>query len=243
MTEQEVLDNVILGYRQLLTERYQYANIQAKYDLPSYFDEPLLIAFRDFFLEHVYPNPAQRKELDAAFQNLDNYIKQPEKLVRLLLDSTSLLFKYGRHLPKILRAGMKALKSFRTATQFEKELVRRAIAMPLSPPYTPENIRTLIGTLSTKDIDQFIENNKALFGTMKDRVLVQKIIEIVEHLIAKMRKRPNIYSNEEIKGVEIGRDIIKGGNDLFAKLSKREQEEVLDFAIRIETDAIKEIFV
>ncbi|MFK7979352.1 MAG: hypothetical protein AB8G86_05190, partial [Saprospiraceae bacterium] len=46
-------------------------------------------------------------------------IQQPKKLLRILLDSGRLIFKYGRHLPKILNAGLKALRSFRTATQFE----------------------------------------------------------------------------------------------------------------------------
>lgn len=243
MTEKEVLNGVIAGYRKVLKDRYQYKKIQANYDLPDYLTEDRINAFRAYFLDSIYPDLKKRKELEEAFQSLDNYIKQPEKLVRLLLDSTRLLFKYGRHLPKIMKAGINALQSFRTATNFEQQLVKAALKTNMPPPYSIANINDLIKTLSSKEIDKFIENNTALFGTMKDRKLVHKIIEIVEYLIDKMKERPTTYSTKEIKGLEIGRDIIKKGHHLFEQLSQKELEEVLAFTVQLETDSLQRIFV
>lgn len=243
MTEKEVLNGIIIGYRKVLKHRYQFKKIQSTYDLPAYLTEARINAFRDYFLDSVYPDLNKRRELDEAFQSLDTYIKKPEKLARLLLDSTKLLFKYGRHLPKIMKAGIKALQSFRAATQFEQQLVKAALTTKMPPPYSISDINSLIKTLSPAAIDKFIENNKALFGTMKDRKLVGKIIEIVEHLIGKMEERPALYSSKEIKGLEIGRDIIKKGAQLFEQLSQKELEEVLAFTIQLETDSLKEIFV
>ena len=54
MSEQEVLDHIIIGYQKVITERYQYHHIQENYYLPSYFDETLLDKFRGFFLEYIY---------------------------------------------------------------------------------------------------------------------------------------------------------------------------------------------
>ena len=141
-----------------------------------------------------------------------------------------------------MKAGIKALKSFRTATKFEQQLVQAALANPMPPPYSIVDINTLIKSLSPKAINQFIDNNKSLFGIMKDRKLVHKIIEIVTYLISKMEESPAVYSAEEIKGLEIGRDIIVKGSQLFDQLSQKELDEVLEFAIQLETDSLNQIF-
>lgn len=242
MTEKEVLEEVILAYRRLVEKRYKYDRIQEKYTLPASFDEARMKVFKDFFLSDLYPHPDKRKELEEAFHNLDNYIKNPEKLLRILIDSGSLIFKYGRHLPKILMAGLKALKSFRAATAFEDKLVDSAVKLGLQPPYSDADVKTLLATLSTKEIDDFIVHNESLFDTLHDRKLVGKIVEIVEHLIAKMQKRPNIYSPTEIHALTIGRDIIKGGDALFDQLSKQEQELILKMIIKIERDFLEGVF-
>ncbi|MEZ4888675.1 MAG: hypothetical protein R3E32_28375 [Chitinophagales bacterium] len=242
MSEKEVLKEVILGYRRLIEERYQYATIEEQYELPASFDEVRTNVFRDFFLNDLYPHPDKRNELEEAFHNLDNYIKNPEKLLRILIDSGSLILKYGRHLPKILMAGLKALKSFRAATVFEDKLVHSAINLELQPPYSEADIKTLLATLSTEEIEDFIQNNESLFDTLHDRKLVAKIVEIVEHLIAKMQKRPTIYAATEVNALSIGRDIIKGGDALFDQLSKEEQEQILKMIIRIETDFLEGVF-
>ena len=112
----------------------------------------------------------------------------------------------------------------------------------MPPPYSIVDINTLIKSLSPKAINQFIDNNKSLFGIMKDRKLVHKIIEIVTYLISKMEESPAVYSAEEIKGLEIGRDIIVKGSQLFDQLSQKELDEVLEFAIQLETDSLNQIF-
>lgn len=240
--EKEVLYNVIIAYRNVIEERYNFENITEIYEIPESFDKERVNVFRTYFLEHIYPLPEKRDELDDAFNSLDNYIKHPEKLLRILLDSSSLLFKYGRHLPKILKAGVKALKSFRAANKFEKKLVKTAMSIDLEAPYSNDDINSFIASLSIDDIDEFIKNNESLFETLYDRPLISKILEIVEHLISKMKKRPNIYSKEEVRGLEIGRDIIKEGNALFDQLSSEEQGLVFDFVLAIERDQLEELF-
>lgn len=240
--KKEVLHEVIIAYRNVIKERYNFENITEVYEIPDSFDKERVDIFRAYFLQHIYPLPERREELDDAFNSLDNYIKHPEKLLRILIDSSSLLFKYGRHLPKILKAGLKALKSFRAATNFENNLVATAMSMEVETPYDNEDINSFISSLSISDIDNFIENNESLFETLHDRELITKILEIVEHLIAKMKKRPKIYSEQEVRGLEIGRDIIKEGNALFDQLSIEEQEQVFDFVLAIERDHLEDLF-
>ena len=226
LTEKDILNEVIIGYRKVIEDRYQYDSLHKKYDLPPFFNEARISLFRDYFLDYIYPPPTKRVELDEAFQSLDGYIKQPAKLLRILLDSGRLIFKYGRHLPKILNAGLKALRSFRTATQFENKLIQQALLSNVTPPYSIEDINEFTKRLPKADLEAFIDSSQNLFETLHDRVLVKKIIEIVEFLIAKMQKRSDVYTPLDIKGLTIGRDIIKNGDLLFDQLPKEGQQQL-----------------
>lgn len=162
--------------------------------------------------------------------------------MRVLIDSASLIFKYGKHLPKILRAGLKALKSFRSASKFEGNLVEKAIVQNQNPPYSIIQIEGLIKTLSRKEIDEFMESSLTLFDTLHDRTLVAKIKRIMDHLVEKMKRRPKVYSSAEVKGLEIGKEIIEKGDLLFEELSTEEQGEIFKFIVEMEREEMDRIF-
>lgn len=238
-TKKQIHYAIITAYRELINERYQYENLTALHDLPPAFDRARMAQFRRYFLEYIYPDPAKREELDEAFQSLDNYIKQPEKLIRILKDSLSLVFKYGRYLPKILQAGLKALRSFRAGNRFEESLVEQALQADFEPPYNQLEIKQLLGTIPMSEVNAFVENNEGLFAVLYDRKLVGKIKEIVQHLIDKMKKRPDVYTAVEIRGLEIGRDIIVEGDKLFDELNPTEQRQVFEYAVKIEKEFLE----
>lgn len=240
--KKELLTEVIIAYRKAINDRYQFENIEQNYDVPESFDSEKVDLFRDFFLNYIYPEPAKREELNAAFENLDDYIKYPSKLLHLILDSTRLIFKYGRHLPKILNAGLKALRSFRMANEFEDKLVGHAQSLKLKPPFGEEDVNALIRELKEEEIERFIKNNEALFGTLHDRKLVAKILEVVEFLIGKMKKNTDTYSPAEIRGMEIGHEIIQGTNELFDQLTDEDQKLLFEFVIQLERDQLEAIY-
>lgn len=241
-SKEDILAEIITAYRWVIAERYQYDNLTKAHELPASFDAARVDLLRDYFLQQLYPPPEKRAELEDAFDSLDNYIKSPKKLLRILMDSGSLLFKYGRHLPKILQAGIKALQSFIAAAKFEDRLVTAAMTIPLEPPYGKEDIRQMLSTLSEQDIERFIVNNEALFSTLHDRELVAKIVEIISQLLLKMRQHSDLYSPEEIRGLEIGLEIIQEGDALFAQLSKEEQKRIFEVIIAVEREALEEVF-
>lgn len=241
LNEKIIHNAIIQAYRDLIHDRYQYEDLHAKHNLPPVFDAARIAQFRQYFLDYVYPPPTQREELDEAFQSLDNYIKQPEKLLRLLADSIGLVFKYGRYLPKILQAGLKALRSFRAGNRFEQTLIDQAMLMQKEPPFDRADILMLLSKIPMTEVDKFVDNNEGLFAVLHDRKLVAKIKEIVNHLIEKMKKRPNIYSPAEIRGLEIGRDIIVEGDALFDKLDTKAQQQVFEYAVKIERDFLENL--
>lgn len=241
-SREEILAEIIDAYRWVIAERYQYDNLATKYELPDSFHSGKLDTLRAYFLEYLYPPPAKRAELESAFNNLDEYIKRPKKLLRILMDSSSLLFKHGRHLPKILQAGIKALQSFMAASRFEASLVDAAINIPLEPPYDKNDIQQMLATLSEADVENFIVNNEALFSTLYDRKLVAKVIEIISQLLAKMRQRTDLYSEDEINGLAMGLEIVQHGDALFDQLEVAEQKCIFDLIIAVERDALETIF-
>lgn len=239
--EKEILNGVIIGFRKLIESRYQYENISGKYDIPESFDEARVARYRDFFLEQVYPHPEKRELLDEAFRSLDNYLTHPDKLARILFDSVSIVLRHGRSIPRLMNAGLKAFRSFRIATEFESKLVRKAKASGKLPPYAEDDINSFIKALRRKEIDEFIDNTRALLELLYDRTLVREIITIISELLARMKKSKG-YSDAEIGGLEIGLEMLTVGNQLFDELSREDQLRIFDIIIHIEVDVLEKLF-
>jgi hypothetical protein len=241
-TDKQILYGVIIGFRNLINDRYQYANIKAKYDIPDSFDEARVTTYRNYFLEQIYPHPERREELNEAFRSLDNYITHPDRLLRILFDSTAILLRHGASIPRLLGAGMKTFRSFRVATEFESKLIRKAKNSGKLPPYSTDDINGFIRSLRRSEIDQFIDNTRSLLELLYDRRLMREIIQILQELIARMKKSPKTYSETEIGGLEIGLGMLMEGNALFDQLSKDDQLRIFNIIIRIEVDVLEELF-
>lgn len=242
MLREEVLKEIIEGYRNTIAERYQYQNIQSKYEIPESITENKVNSIRDYFLNYIYPEPEKRAELNEAFESLDNYTKHPEKLLRALVDSVRLIFSHGRHLPKILKSGLKAMNTFKAATTFENNLVNEAIKNELAAPYDISKINGLIKQLSRKEIQQFIDSSESLFEILHDEVLIKNIKEVIQTLITIMKKKPESYGLDEIRGLEIGLEMLNEGHALFNQLTTEDQQKLVPFIVKIEQDTLDDIF-
>ena len=239
MTREKVLEDIIEGYRNTIYQRYQYQNIKDKYEIPESINDETVTLLRNYFLNYIYPEFNKRAELNESFKSLDNYIKHPKKLLRILLEASNLIFHYGRHLPKILNTGLKAMKSFRAAAGFENNLVDEAIKNKIEAPYDLAKINTLITLLPRKEIEKFIDNSQSLFEILHDRVLIEKIKEIIQHLILVMKNKERSYSLSQIRGLEIGLEMINKGDKLFNRLAKEDQQNLVYLITEIEKDILE----
>lgn len=243
MSKENILKEVIIGYRNVIYQRYQYPSLQKKFRLPDSINEETVKQLRDYFLNYIYPQFDKREELNQAFNSLDFYIKHPEKLLRILIGSIKLIVKHGRYLPKILNTGLKAFKTFKAATQFEDKLVEKAIINQIEPPYNLSKIHALLKLLPRKEIEKFIDGSKTLFETIHNRVLIEKIKEILRNLISKMNNNQQLYSFKEIRGLEIGLEILIEGDKFFNQLTKEDQDLLVPLIVKIEKNALDEIFL
>ena len=239
MTREKILEDIIEGYRNTIYQRYQYQNIKDKYEIPESINEETVNLLRDYFLNYIYPEFNKRAELNESFKSLDNYIKHPKKLLRILLDASHLIFNYGRHLPKILNTGLKAMKSFRAAAGFENNLVDEAIKNKIEAPYDLSKINTLINLLPRKEIEKFIDITQSLFEILHDRILIEKIKEIIQYLILVMKNKEESYSLSQIRGLEIGLEMINKGDKLFNRLAKEDQQNLVYLITEIEKDILE----
>lgn len=229
MTQLQTKNAVITGYRKLINHRYQYKEMEKEPDLPETFDRDRTALFKSYALTYLYPTVTRRKELDDAFLQLDSYIKDPIKLIKMVSMSSRLIFKYGRHLPGMLKAGLKALRSFRKANNFEEQLTREALRLKLPTPFNFTDIKTLISALSLEEMTDFIDSTESLFSILHDRKLVSKIIAVIEYLIDQMEKQPTTFSPTEVEALHLGLELIQKGNDLFDLLNEKEQKQIFAF--------------
>lgn len=241
MNREDILPDIIEGYRDSVRERYQYHTIKLEYDIPESLKEETVNKLREYFLHNLYPEFERRQELEKAFRSLDEYIKQPQKLIGVLMDASKLVFKYGRHLHRILNAGLKALKSFRAASKFETILIDEAIKNNVQAPYNLQKINTLIRELPRQEVDDFIDTSQSLFETLYDKVLTNKIIDMIGDLIMVMRTKEDIYSTTQINGLEFGLKALKDGNILFNSLNDEDQVTLIELISKIEKDRLNQI--
>lgn len=236
MTREEILQNIIDGYRNTVRHRYQFQKIKAQYEIPETINEETVDILRNYFLNYIYPDFESREALEEAFHSLDDFIRQPQRLLVILLDASKLIFKYGRHLHKILNTGLKALKSFRIASKFENTLVEEVIKNEVDAPYDLPKINKLVKLLPREEIEDLITTTQSLFETLHDKSQVNKIFEIIEHLILIMRSKEKSYSLSQIKGLEFALEGLQEGNKLFNRLTEEEQKILISLIAQIERD-------
>lgn len=240
-SQEEMNGAVIEAYRILISNRYQYHYLSSHYDIPESFEADRIELFRDFFLDYIYPPVEKRKELDKAFDSLDQHIKNPKSLLTILVDSSRIIFKYGRHLPKILNAALKALRSFRRANKFEDRLIKKALELDVQIPISQGDLKRLVASLPKSDVMGFINESKSLFEIIQDKKLVIKIIELLTQLVSRMKKS-SVYAQAEVSAFQIGLDIISGSYELFNSLSTSESKQLFDLGVQIERNEIEQIY-
>ncbi len=238
MSKEALLEAIIVGYRNLIKEKYAFKTLKRRNDIPKVYTEEMSLKIKNYFLNYSYPEPKKRAALNEAFQSLDLYLKNPEKLMRLVVDSVSIVFKYGKHLPKILGAGIKALKAFRRASKLEEALLSAALDSKKEAPFSEDDINEFLNELSKEQLNSYVKSIYNLFEILCDTTLMSKIKTILALLIQKMKDRPDVYTDQDVKGLAIGQEIIVEADRIFNELSVKEGKEVFEFIIKMEKEVL-----
>ncbi|TGK47218.1 hypothetical protein [Leptospira bouyouniensis] len=222
-------------YQKSLVFRYSKENLKQYPEFLS-IPEKTIHELLDFFLEYLYPNYEKRKKLDAAFDALSGFVNHPSKIWGILGNLAMSIFRFGKHFPMALKAGISALHSYVTAHSFEEELVLALDAKENPKEFleSREAMEKLISSVEKSKADAFRNDVGALFGIFSDKELVRKIILIMEDILVRMESKSSLYTTDDKNGISLGVSILKEGRKIFDMMTKEEISLVLQAIDKIE---------
>lgn len=228
---------VIAAYQQSLIKRYSSESLLAYPQFQSIPRETIELLIQ-FFLGALYPEFENRVKLDAAFRALAGFVYHPSKLWGILGNIAASLFRFGKHFPAALKAGLAALHAYVTAHKFEEILIRETDAEALlgDPFQTEDGFIKILARIPQKDADAFREDIGRLFRIFTDQVLVDKIILIMEDVLKKMQAKGFIYTQDDHRAIELGISILKQGRFIFDALSMSEMNLIIEAIDTVEKD-------
>lgn len=235
--EQREFSLLIIAYRKFLIQRYSTENLKR---FPEFETIPRVVVDKlvSYFLDLLYPEIEKRKELDNAFRALANFVHTPEKIFGLLGSIGVILFKFGKQFFSATKAGVAALRSYVKANQFEESLYEYAkLSIEKGRDISEEvHFKRLIGRIEKKEADEFREQIISLFKTLSNQSLLIKVEEVLEYVSDKMKSKKDVYSEQDIEGILLGRMIIQKGKSIFTELDQKQIDLVIRAIDKIEED-------
>lgn len=235
-------EHIINKFRDMIEKRYRYEDLVKRYDLPASITEEIIAEVKNYFLTTIYPPAAERKKLEEAFKELADYVRSPKKIWALFGDMARALFKFGRHFMQAMRAGMDSLNSFVGAKNFEASMATIANKNGITPPISDEDFEDTMYQLPREEVEKFIADVKNLFGAMVNTKLLQKTLDILQHVIETMEKKPQTFPKADVDGIKLGRDLLKRGYDIFSKYDEPTKQAIVEFIYKNEMWFVDEVY-
>ena len=226
--------HIINKFRDMVAKRYEYDGLKERFDLPPVITREVVEEIKNYFLSTIYPPAVERKQLEEAFRDLADYVRSPRKIWGLFGDMARALFKFGRHFMQALRAGMDSLHSFLGAKNFEDSMAAIANKNGISPPISDDDFEDCLYQLPREEIEKFIGDVRNLFGAMVNTVLLKKTLDILQHVIETMEKKPHTFPKEDVEGIRLGRSLLQSGYDIFSKYDDHTKHAIVDFIYKNE---------
>lgn len=235
VTDHPLFAKLIESYQKSLIHRYSVESL-SEYQKYKNIDRDKIDTLILFFLNYLYPKYEERLVLDSAFESLAGFVNNPSKIWGILGNLAMSIFRFGKHFPMALKAGLGALHSYITAHQFEENLVSELAAStnPDELLLTNEGIMKLISGIPKEKADAFRKDIGSLFRIFSDEELVKKIILIMEDILIKMENKTSLYTETDRKGIDLGITILKEGRKIFDNLKKDEINLILQAIDEVE---------
>ncbi|MCW3124909.1 MAG: hypothetical protein JWO03_567 [Bacteroidetes bacterium] len=232
--------HLINKYRELISHRYDTV-IRNIDKAPVALKPAVAKDIKDFFLEHVYPEPAERRKLDAAFAELEKFVTTPSLVWGLIGSLPMAILQFGAHLPSAIKAGMKSLEAYTSAIGFESSMLQAAIDKGYTIPLTDEQFIDCLKNIPREKLENFITEASVLFTVISNTTLLSKTILIMEDVIKRMKSKPNLYNEDQISAIRMGLDLMQKGYELLSPYDDETKHAIISFIATTEVNFIAEI--
>ena len=239
-TENDLKYHLINKYRELISMRYDKV-IDNINNAPVQLAPEVARQIKVFFLEYIYPEPAQRRKLDAAFTELGHFVTNPTLVWGLLGSLPMAIMQFGSHLPSAIRAGLKSLEAYTSASGFEASMLQAALDKGYQEPLTDDQFLDCLRHIPETNLHKFITETTVLFTVISDTVLLSKTILIMKDVVNRMKSKPAIYNENQVQAIQLGLDLMERGYELLLPYDKETKHAIITFIADNEANFISEI--
>jgi hypothetical protein len=229
-------------YRAELEGRYQLPNVR-RFEEFGHIPDARINALRDFFLDRIYPPVEDRAELDFAIDHLGGVLRSPRRMRPLLGTALTGLWRMGHRLPAAVSAGLATVDAYRESRRLENILNEYAQerGLTLADAKRRESMVALIAGVPPSDVKRLINDILKLFHALSNIDMLRTAIELMELFIGTMKKNPSYFDEQDLAGVTLGRDIVRGGLELFEKIDPKDFPKIIKGIERVEFDWFERI--
>ena len=232
--------HLINKYRELITRRYDDV-IKNIHKTGINLGQDVALEIRDFFLEHIYPEPKRRQKLDAAFKELKNFTTNPSLIWGLLGSLPVAIMQFGMQFPAAIRAGMTTLQAYTSAIAFEDAVLHAAQEKGFTEPVSDEQFFECLRAIPHKSLDQFINEASVLFVVISDATLLTKTMNIMKDVLKRMKSKPDVYTHDQVEAIRIGLDLMEKGYELLEPYAEDTKRDIITFIVENEKNFLAEI--
>jgi hypothetical protein len=235
--EQALRPLVLTFYREELMRRYQLDNVRRFEPFETISDEQIT-ELRDFFLDQIYPPVKRRASLDQAFDRLSSMLTSPRRMRPLVGTAIKSMWRMGTRLPSAISAGRSTVDAFIKTRELEAHMIKAGARRGLSPEQAEdrEEMLKLIQTVPEKMVYRLIDDIMDLFRALSNTEMLKVALAFMEHCLTVMKKHPDLYDEDDLEGVTLGMELLRGGLHLFLEVEPSHFKNIIEGIKQVETD-------
>jgi hypothetical protein len=233
----ELKHAVLRFYREELCSRYQLENVRRFNDFKKVSDTQI-VALRDFFMERIYPEPEERDQLDAAFDQLGHMLRSPMRMQPLVGAALASLWRMGHRIPSAIGAGRATIDAYLKTRILESEMMEEAKRLKFKEKdfAQREQMIRLIKAVPEEQVMQLIKDILSLFHALSNVEMLQVAAQFMRECKKVMENRHDLYSDADREGVALGLGLLEQGLALFLSVKKEEFPAIIEGINQLELD-------
>ncbi len=228
---------VLRFYREELCARYDLANVRRFKDFKDVSDSQIT-ALRDFFMERIYPEPEERDQLDAAFDQLGHMLRSPKRMQPLMGAALTSLWRMGHRLPAAIGAGRATIDAYLKTRLLEGEMMAEAKRLKFKQKDFAARDRMihLIIAVPEKQVLQLIQDILSLFHALSNVEMLHVAVQFMQECKKVMDTRTDLYTDDDREGVALGLALLEQGLALFLSVKKEQFPAIIEGIHQLELD-------